>query len=94
MIAGGGEQLTLRAVARLADACNLGGDPETVRHKLAVIGGHCDTVRRDYATIETTHNNSWLLGRDEAAADSGGSRPRIRDDVAHHSDLMSLGVPR
>src|ERR1700719_199864 len=28
------------------------------------------------------------------AADSGGSRPRIRDDVAHHSDLISLGVPR
>jgi transposase-like protein len=27
-------------------------------------------------------------------ADSGGSRPRIRADVAHHSDLMSLGVPR
>jgi hypothetical protein len=28
------------------------------------------------------------------SADSGGSRPRIRDDVAHHSDLISLGVPR
>ena len=28
------------------------------------------------------------------AADSGGSRPQIRDDVAHHSDLISLGVPR
>jgi alkanesulfonate monooxygenase SsuD/methylene tetrahydromethanopterin reductase-like flavin-dependent oxidoreductase (luciferase family) len=28
MIAGGGEQLTLRAVARLADACNIGGDSE------------------------------------------------------------------
>jgi len=27
-------------------------------------------------------------------ADSGGSRPRIRDDLARHSDLMSLGVPR
>jgi hypothetical protein len=27
-------------------------------------------------------------------ADSGGSRPRIRDDVAQHSDLMSLGIPR
>jgi hypothetical protein len=26
-------------------------------------------------------------------ADSGGSRPRIRDDVAQHSDLISLGVP-
>jgi hypothetical protein len=29
-----------------------------------------------------------------ASADSGGSRPRIRDDVAQHSDLISLGVPR
>jgi MFS transporter, DHA2 family, multidrug resistance protein len=28
------------------------------------------------------------------AADSGGSRPRIRDDVAQHSALISLGVPR
>ena len=28
------------------------------------------------------------------AVDSGGSRPRIRDNVAHHSDLISLGVPR
>ena len=27
-------------------------------------------------------------------ADSGRSRPRIRDDVARQSDLMSLGVPR
>jgi len=27
-------------------------------------------------------------------ADSGGSRPRIRDDLARHSDLISLGVPR
>ena len=26
--------------------------------------------------------------------DSEGSRPRIRDDVAPQSDLMSLGVPR
>jgi F420-dependent oxidoreductase-like protein len=67
MIAGGGEQLTLRAVARLADACNVGGDPETVRHKLAVLREHCDAAQRDYATIETTHNNSWLLGRGEAA---------------------------
>jgi hypothetical protein len=28
------------------------------------------------------------------SADSEGSRPRIRDDVARQSDLMSLGVPR
>jgi F420-dependent oxidoreductase-like protein len=67
MIAGGGEQLTLRAVARLADACNVGGDPETVRHKLAVLRRHCDAAQRDYDAIEKTHNNSWLFARDEAA---------------------------
>src|SRR5207237_6002913 len=56
MIAGGGEQLTLRAVARLADACNIvGGDIAEVRHKLAVLHGHCDDVGRDYHTIEKTH---------------------------------------
>src|SRR5690348_8933257 len=30
----------------------------------------------------------------EKIADSGGSRPRIRNDLARHSDLISLGVPR
>jgi len=67
MIAGGGEQLTLRAVARLADACNVGGDPDMVRHKLGILRGHCDTAQRDYDAIEKTHNHSWLLGRDQAA---------------------------
>jgi F420-dependent oxidoreductase-like protein len=66
MIAGGGEQLTLRAVARLADACNLGGDPDAVRHKLAVLRRHCDTVRRDYDTIEKTNITSLLIARDAA----------------------------
>ena len=28
------------------------------------------------------------------SADSDGSRPGFRDDLARHSDLMSLGVPR
>jgi len=27
-------------------------------------------------------------------ADSDGSRPGFRDDLARHSDLMSLAVPR
>jgi F420-dependent oxidoreductase-like protein len=66
LIAGGGEQLTLRAVARLADACNIvGGDPDTVRHKLAVLRRHCDAARRDYDTIEKTNLISLLLARDD-----------------------------
>src|SRR5258705_12037743 len=61
MIAGGGEQLTLRAVARLADACNVGGDPEMGRNKLAVLPEHCDAARRYYATIATTYTNSAVV---------------------------------
>src|SRR5579862_1602013 len=67
MIAGGGEQLTLRAVARLGDLCNVGGDVEAVKHKLEVLRRHCDAAGRDFGTIEKTHNNSWLLARDAAA---------------------------
>ena len=58
LIAGGGEQLTLRAVARLADACNVGGEPDTVTHKLAVLKRHCDAAKRDYASIEKTAGSS------------------------------------
>lgn len=67
MIAGGGEQMTLRAVARLADACNIvDGDIAEVRHKLAVLRGHCDSAGRDYDTIEKTRIQPWLLARDAA----------------------------
>jgi F420-dependent oxidoreductase-like protein len=68
MIAGGGEQLTLRAVARLADACNLvGGDPAEVTHKLDVLRRHCDAAGRDYDTIEKTHVQPWHVVRDARA---------------------------
>ncbi|TQS43939.1 LLM class F420-dependent oxidoreductase [Cryptosporangium phraense] len=54
MIGGGGEKRTLRLVAQYADACNIGGDVETVKHKLGVLRRHCDEVGRDYDAIEKT----------------------------------------
>jgi F420-dependent oxidoreductase-like protein len=68
LIAGSGEQMTLRAVARLADACNLvGSDVAEVRHKFDVLRRHCDAAGRDYGTIEKTHVQAWLLARNDAA---------------------------
>jgi F420-dependent oxidoreductase-like protein len=67
MIAGGGEQLTLRAVARLADACNVFGSPAEVAEKFRILRGHCQTEQRDYDTIEKTVVISLLLAKDEAA---------------------------
>jgi len=54
LIAGGGEKKTLRLVAQYGDACNVYGPLETVRAKLAVLKAHCDTLGRDYASIEKT----------------------------------------
>jgi alkanesulfonate monooxygenase SsuD/methylene tetrahydromethanopterin reductase-like flavin-dependent oxidoreductase (luciferase family) len=55
LVGGSGERQTLRLVARYADACNLFGDPDTVRHKLDVLREHCAEVDRDPAEIEVTH---------------------------------------
>ena len=68
MIAGSGEQMTLRVVARLADACNIvGGEPADVKHKLDVLRRHCDVADRHYGTIEKTRIQPWVLARDAAA---------------------------
>jgi F420-dependent oxidoreductase-like protein len=60
LIGGGGEQRTLRLVARYADGCNLfefiGWD--ALEHKLEVLRHHCDAEGRDYGSVEKT-----LLGR-------------------------------
>ena len=96
MIAGGGEQMTLRAVARLADTCNLvRGDIVEARHKLAVLHRHCDTLGRDYGSIEKTHVQRWMLARDAAALSTKrerlpprGSSPGFAGTVSEAIDLM------
>ena len=54
LVGGGGERRTLRTVARFADACNISGDPEVLRHKLSVLRAHCQDAGRDPADITTT----------------------------------------
>ncbi|MFZ4586084.1 MAG: TIGR03560 family F420-dependent LLM class oxidoreductase [Acidimicrobiia bacterium] len=50
-IGGGGEQLTLRVVARHADYANFGGKPHEFAHKVEVLKGHCAAVGRDFDEI-------------------------------------------
>ena len=92
LIAGGGEQLTLRAVARLADACNVGGDLDTVRHKLAVLRHHCDAVGRDYDRIEKTNIISLLIARDEAGVRAKRERLGARGPLGDFVGTMSEAV--
>ena len=78
MIAGGGEQLTLRYVARLADLCNVGGEPDGVRHKLDVLRRHCDVAQRDYSAIEKTNIISVPATMPPSRRNASGCRPAGR----------------
>lgn len=77
LIGGGGERKTLRLVARYADACNLTtGATEDLRHKLAVLRGHCEREGTDYDAIAKTV--AWTGG----ALDSEEERARFLDRMA------------
>lgn len=62
MVGGSGERRTLRLVAAGADACNLFGEPDVVRRKVAVLAGHCEAIGRDPATISVSHLSTALVG--------------------------------
>jgi alkanesulfonate monooxygenase SsuD/methylene tetrahydromethanopterin reductase-like flavin-dependent oxidoreductase (luciferase family) len=64
LVGGSGERRTLRLVAKYADACNLFGDPPTVRHKVSILHKHCADEGRDPTQIEVTHLAPCLVGED------------------------------
>jgi F420-dependent oxidoreductase-like protein len=78
LIGGGGERRTLRLVAEYADACNLFGDVETIRHKLDVLARHCDDVGRDPATITKTRLGTLVIGTDTKEVDAKLDELRTR----------------
>ncbi len=63
LIAGSGEQKTLRLVARYADACNLKPGPE-IPKKLEVLRQHCEAEGRIYDVIEKTCMFAFDVGED------------------------------
>ncbi|MGH9138299.1 MAG: TIGR03560 family F420-dependent LLM class oxidoreductase [Acidimicrobiales bacterium] len=91
LVGGSGEKRTLRLVAQHADACNLFGDPATVRHKVDVLHRHCDDVRRDPATIRVTHLSTAGLvepGEQRGWPDVGS----VDEQVGRYRELAEAGV--
>jgi F420-dependent oxidoreductase-like protein len=68
MIGGGGEQKTLRLVARYADACNIFGGPEQLTHKFSVLRERCAEAGRTFGDIERSNLSSVNLERETPAA--------------------------
>jgi alkanesulfonate monooxygenase SsuD/methylene tetrahydromethanopterin reductase-like flavin-dependent oxidoreductase (luciferase family) len=67
LVGGGGEKVTLRLVARYADACNIGGGVDVVRRKEAILQEHCRAVGRDHREIERTTIVGAVVIRDSRA---------------------------
>lgn len=67
LVGGGGEQVTLKLVAKYADANNVGGGIERVRRKEAVLRRHCEEIGRDHTEIERTTGVGVVVIRDSRA---------------------------
>ncbi len=73
MIAGSGEQLTLKAVARYADWSNFTawfGSTDAFSGKVDVLAKHCEKVGRDINEITKSFAVYVLIGEDREEADA------------------------
>jgi F420-dependent oxidoreductase-like protein len=91
LVGGSGERRTLRLVARHADACNLFGDPDTVRRKVSVLHEHCAAEGRDPAAIAVTHfAPARAIAPDEAREGQGAAT--VEEHVGRYRELAEAGV--
>lgn len=74
LIGGGGEQLTLRVVAKHADRSNFGGNREQWEHKREVLRSHCSSVGRDFDEIELTWSPEVFIRATEQEVVDAGTR--------------------
>jgi len=95
LVGGSGERKTLRLVAQYADACNLFGSVEVVRHKLGVLQDHCQALGRDYGEITKTKLTSLIIAPTASGVDAALARTAARRgvDVAAVRDFAVAGDP-
>ena len=92
-IGGGGEQLTLRVVARYADCSNFGGKPDEFAHKCEILKGHCASVGRDYDEIRKTWSPEVFVRETEAEVVEAGTRSLWGEPVESWRSGNLVGTP-
>src|SRR3954467_12797197 len=91
LVGGSGERPPLRLVARHADACNLFGAPDTVRHKVTVLHEHCAAEGRDPAAVGVTHfAPARVVATGEAREGQGAAS--VEEHVGRYRELAEAGV--
>jgi len=96
MVGGGGEQRTLRLVARYADATNVFGTPEGIAHKYAVLAEHCAEIGRDPDEIERSTLQGVHFGDGEGRTQTPSQLidrlGELSDAGAQHVILSVAGI--
>jgi F420-dependent oxidoreductase-like protein len=89
LIGGGGEQKTLRFVAKYGDACNLFArfDEGWIEHKLDVLKRHCENEGRPYEEIEKTS-----LGRVTVTRDGSEGTMSPQQAIDWFASLANIGI--
>jgi alkanesulfonate monooxygenase SsuD/methylene tetrahydromethanopterin reductase-like flavin-dependent oxidoreductase (luciferase family) len=103
LIGGSGEKVTLRLVARYADANNVEGGLELVKRKEAILLEHCEREGRDPAEIERTAGIGTVIIRDSREdarrvfaamfAHHGKAGPREDQPVGTPEDVIEKLAP-
>jgi alkanesulfonate monooxygenase SsuD/methylene tetrahydromethanopterin reductase-like flavin-dependent oxidoreductase (luciferase family) len=89
LIGGGGEQLTLRLVAKYADWWNIpGGTYDNYAHKLNVLRQHCAAVGRNYDDIVKTWSAEAI-----AVAETEAEAQRIAAASPYNDHSTIAGTP-
>jgi F420-dependent oxidoreductase-like protein len=83
LIGGTGPKKTLRMVAQYADACNIGdwSGTENMQKALDTLKAHCETLGRDYDTIEKTSLSTVNLSGDDT----------VDSTISRIKDLSEMG---
>ena len=91
LVGGSGERRTLRLVARHADACNLFGNPDVVRHKVTVLHEHCAAEGRDPGAITVTQlAPARVIEAGEERAGPGAAS--AEEHIGRYRELAEAGV--
>ena len=103
LVGGGGEKVTLKLVAKYADANNLGGGFESVKRKESILVEHCEAVGRDPSEIERTTGIGTVIIRDSRAearrvfestfAGNGNARLWENQPVGTPEDIVEMLAP-
>jgi len=93
-IAGGGEKVLLRLVARYADRWNIfPAGAADFEHKLNILKAHCAAIGRDFGTLEVSEHILVCLETTEAAVKERWAQDSRHPMMRGARDRVVMGTP-